>query len=257
MTRSVLLFLLTLTVSFHPATAQTQRERFLLPIMVPPAQGAFGSEFVTTLTLGTLSHSSETVVHGITRPCFTLCPPTSQFITMLPPTSRVEVSDWFLMSGSPGRFIEVESAARHHLVGSLNVRDISRRLENAGTELPIVHYSAFRTRVVLPMPAQLGNEHRTMLRIYSAAEADVTVHLHHYFLGTPGGNSRDTVTLRTRRSSDDPFAPAYAQLDATRGMYLSRIDAFSGDGADTEPIWAFVSATNNATQLITIVTPQF
>lgn len=217
-------------------------ERILLPLLTPPVRGAFGSEFRTELRLtGT---QNMFYLWGLDY-----CPPHSPVLCIdLGDPIIIEPRpepppDWVIYSGTPGRFLAVPINDVRHVAASLRVYDVTRSSFNFGTEIPIVRYSDFSTRVVL-LGVPTAEGFRNTLRIYSDRPTSATV--------TVEGQAPVTVTLR---GGETLFDPAYAAFSAfPRNAGALRVTIDSPDPA--VKLWAFVSVTNNATQLISTISPQ-
>jgi hypothetical protein len=230
-------------------------DRYLIPIMSNPTEGAGGSLFVTELVLmnkGTVGIQ----LRSIREACQITCTPDSDTALPLDPG---EARSYLEMEGTPGRFFYVASNDATHVSGNLRVADVSRLRENLGTELPIVHESAFAPEVYLVnVPA--GTTARHTLRIY--ATEPTTVRVQYYPVLGSELIGEELVTLirpASGNDADDRGRPFFAQIpefppltgDDRLHAYRVRLSSETG-----EPLWAFVSITNNATQLITTVTPQ-
>lgn len=223
--------------------------RFLLPLFVPPVFGAHGSEFRTALTLRA---RNDLVVHGIDTNCepFPPCLNPDRRIEIQPGVVlRPDVFDYDFHAGTPGRFVYVRKEHLSSLAPNLRVYDVTRSEQNYGTEIPVVSESGFA-----PADAQIAlldiptNAHfRSTLRVYSTIPQTVLV--------TIAGEQRELHLLQGPSVND----PAYAAVsDFPTGLgpidVLVSLPEFAAQKA---PFWAFVSVTNNETQLITTVTPQW
>jgi hypothetical protein len=118
-------------------------------------------------------------------------------------------------------------------------------------------------RVVVICGVPSDARYRTLLRLYGYSR-DTTVRI-------DVRDDADGALLLTREAalasglpvtgSDAPAAPAYAQvaLDSLTTPFagahprLRVVVSATGDAAD--PLWAFISVTNNTTQQVTTVTP--
>jgi hypothetical protein len=140
----------------------------------------------------------------------------------------------------------------------------SRAGEARGVELPIAHEIDFRTeRLVIPS-IRLDAEHRFLLRVYdpdAVPGTSVTIRLFE------GALSRvlNEVTLQLSTRPDTIFSlpewPGYTQTAAifdpvlptsgSRDVGLEIVGLRPG-----QKIWAFVSATENAGEHVTLITPQ-
>jgi len=215
-------------------------ERVLLPILTPPTPGQFGSSFETSLLLSNEAPFVRAYIYGLVPPCRGI----SGCIVFDPHETPVELkpqgqSDFFETDGTPGRFIYVAKNAVPQLTGNLRVFDASRGANNFGTELPLVRQSEFRARVGL-LGVPLDPRFRNTLRIYAGKPVAATVRF--------GGESH-VVQLDAAENVFDPAYGAFSLFPAGTGTVDVVIEA-------AEPVWAFVSVTNNDTQLITTITPQ-
>jgi hypothetical protein len=212
-------------------------ERFLLPVFLPPIQGAFGSEFVTDFRaraedalaiqlhgVYTISHNSDDplelghATHGGYQP--------RQFV-------------YTGYDGSPGRYFYVKDEYVGDFSTSLHVYDTSRGAESRGTQLPIVRETEFDTRLLL-LGVPTDPLYRNTLRIYGTGSETVVVKI--------GDAAPFTVRLQ---ATNDQFSPAYAQWTA----FPVGVDPVDVKIESSAPVWAFISTTNNDTQLITTITP--
>jgi Domain of unknown function DUF11 len=140
----------------------------------------------------------------------------------------------------------------------------SRSSEARGVELPIVHESEFRTdRLVIPS-IRLDAGHRFLLRVYdpdAVPGSAVTIRLFEGLLSRV--LNEVTLPLATRPDTvfSLPESPGYTQTAAifdavlpatgSRDVGLEIIGLRPG-----QKIWAFVSATENAGEHVTLITPQ-
>jgi hypothetical protein len=165
---------------------------------------------------------------------------------------------------NPSQILYVDvSQAPPRISLSLRVADVSRSTRNAGTDLPVVRESELLTQSSqffdVPMDAQ---NFRVLLRVYDLTytEAEYSIRLYaEDGLAEPVYGA--TVTAKTSRPAPFRNEAAYAQFDVTDLLKLRRVwpEAVRIEVAPREPgsrYWAFVSITNNDTQLVTLVTPQ-
>jgi hypothetical protein len=220
----------------------------LIPLLTPDVHGVNGSLFRTSLTLA--SAFGETELFGIQLECF-LAPcrvPGEQRRLVVqagaPVDPRAVIND-----GTPGRFIYV-ARATNTLAAHVRVRDVTRETHNIGTEVPLVRESEFRGLITLVNdPSVASTQYRSTLRIYSPIPTSVSVVIDF--------NTPITVDLR---GGTTIFEPAYAAFSSfpTQPWTTIRISAITPPITTPlpVPVWAFVSLTNNDTQMITTVTPQ-
>jgi hypothetical protein len=227
--------------------------RVLLPIFTPPVRGAFGSEFRTELRLAGNGGGFST--YGLRQntancaPVLCLDVPDPRFVGA---TDNVE-PEFFLYNGTPGRFFFVPRNQLQNVAANLRVADVSRAALNFGTEIPVVPESEFRGYTIELLGVPADRRFRNTLRIYSVDAPFVRVTVE----GQP------TVVLPMTRPAS-PFEPAYAVFtDFPTGFEPLRVIVQSPlpVGVPSEPpsytfLWAFVTVTNNETQMITTITPQ-
>jgi hypothetical protein len=239
--------LLLLCSLFVPVATAADRERILLPLLVPPVFGAHGSEFRTELTV---HNTSDRVValFGIREECEVCLPEdiSGNGVELAPGATFRPRYD-----GTPGRFIEAAFGDFDLLAANLRVYDVSRDEQNFGTEIPIVRDHELTSAPIHLAGVPVDARFRNTLRIYGTKSATVRV--------TIGSKSTDLFLV----AGPDEFDPAYAAF--TDFTYIApapnqtptvRITITPlHPGADPARIWAFVSVTNNATQMITTVTP--
>lgn len=228
-----------LTYTYRGDAPLEQFERLLLPIFLPPIQGAFSSEFRTYLRLS-----------GVEMELFGLLPgstpyPIGPFATSVPPPN----------GGTPGRFIYVPKDRLRTLAATLRVADTSRSAENFGTEIPIVRESEFPDDILVLHGVPTDPRFRNTLRIYAAGEGNISIHIE-------GESVSRNVQLR-KNDPNDPFEPAYGvftDFPFGRGELRVTLTGPSLRGPSPPiyylPFWGFVSVTNNETQHITTITRQ-
>jgi hypothetical protein len=228
-------------------------ERMLVPILTPPAAGAFGSLFQTDLHVAATAPNAAVLVYGLKAHCIDCSlgvvgnDVALKFIT--PYFSSVGPTD-VIPTGNPGTFFFVPREQVKDLAVNLRVYDSSRSDANFGTELPIVRErDLVHGKPITLLGVPTDPRFRNTLRIYATAAVTVTVTV----TDTTGGKTQRMVALG---AGHDVYEPAFASLSdfpASAGTATVTIDP-APDA--TTPIWAFVSVTNNVTQLITTITPQ-
>ena len=255
-----LLVVLALAVSL-PALAQ-QYERVLVPVFVnQPVPGAFGSQWVSQLSIRN-SGSRAVLIDPIH--CTLLvspCPPFAMGQNDVwrfghEPYASAPVG---LRNGPLFLYVPAADAANVHF--GLVVKDVSRSEETYGTEVPLVPTGEFRTAKISLLNIPVQPPFRSTLRLYSAAETPTTVRVRVFpFPPRPAIVELD-VTLSASNeflTIDRPVQPGYAEIgdlldEAQRmGLDVAYVEVLPGD----VPVWGFVSVTNNATQQVTLVTPQ-
>lgn len=161
-----------------------------------------------------------------------------------------------------GVFMIVPRGQAQGLRFNAMIRDVSRPMQAWGTELPIVRESRFRTDLtLLNVPVYPG--YRSMLRIYSLGSVPVFGGVHFYSMDD-GRTLRDTSFVL---ASPEPCV-SVESCSSNRPAYValpSVIDALPVTSAServgvritsNEPVWAFITITNNETQHAAIISPQ-
>jgi hypothetical protein len=228
-------------------------ERILVPLLTPPVKGAFGSEFHTELTAHNAS-GQAVHIYGIRPFCVIgIC---EQRLHSIPyvvnPGSGLESYE---SSGTPGRFLYVPAGQARDLALNLRVHDVTRSALNFGTEIPVVHAHEVTNDRITLLGVPTDPRFRNTLRIYGT---------HVAFLSVSFTDGEETFHRSVVLSeSPDIFVPEYASISdfpvfasgaATMRVTIEGpppvLPVFSG------PFWAFISVTNNDTQVITTITPQ-
>lgn len=239
-------------------------EQILLPIYLKEtAPGANGSQWSTDFRIR--NHGTESVrLAPWECPPNMACPPVFPLTYTLQPHQTLHnPADFSSRPGSnPSRLLYVSSPAAVSL--SLRVADVSRSTLNAGTDLPVI-----RPNELLHGTAQLFNvpldaqNFRVLLRVYDLAysKADFTVRLYAEGVENEAPVHVAVLTATTEQTGAFRSEAAYAQLDITDLLKLRKAwpAAARIEILPTTPgsrYWAFVSITNNQTQLVTLVTSQ-
>jgi hypothetical protein len=236
-----------LTYEFEGHAEHSSLQRLLLPVFTPPVKGAFGSEFRTQLSL-TSTGPRNAQVFGLEDLCpIENCTRYPQHDYPLEVTTNTSLP---VPSGNPGRFVYTSVEDLDLLAGNLRVFDVTRSASNYGTEIPIVRQDDFdNTRIDL-VGIPTDPRFRNTLRIYGDEVRTVYV--------TVSGRPSVLVTLTP---GEDIFSPTYGVFtDFPIGPGMVNVTIESPIPPTSPPtffeIWAFVSVTNNDTQLISTITPQ-
>jgi hypothetical protein len=160
-----------------------------------------------------------------------------------------------------GTFVYVPRGTEPWLAYASHIADESRRLTDAGTELPVVHERDTGPRVNL-LGVPLTNESRQTLRIFDLAGAGAEVVI---VVRVP--NRPEPVVLTATPASSFacvttpcfPHHPAYAVINLhtvpqLRGAGRAEIEIRAR--TNERALWAYVTVTNNETQHVTTWTPQ-
>jgi hypothetical protein len=231
-------------------TIEDAFDRVLLPLFIHPVPGQFGSLFVTELRLANSSNDSEATLFGLTP----VCPVTCLFDDPLEQSYRIEPSgshqNEFDTTGTPGAFVYIPKAAPR-INANLRVYDRSRAMLNFGTEIPVVYDRELTSEPFKLLGVPRDPNFRNMLRLYSDAETSVLV------------SYGDVTQMVTLRAGETLLDPAYAQIPIPAGggnpvdvTITPSTTAETLPGFKAAKVWAFISVTNNETQLISTITPQ-
>lgn len=236
----------------------------LIPFVVQPTSGAFGSLWVSELSFH-LDSSDSAAVFPLRDPCRIGCDSPFIITGTIPPGKTYEPSLLIAMD-NPGYLLHIETRALPELAIVHRVRDVSRSDESLGTEIPVVHEGELlRERIVL-IGIDTEQGFRRMLRIYDADTSGTTFSIR--LFGNRFGEKRMVGELEVQPSSPPayeanlgfPIHPGYAQIDLEKAF--EDIDQYVDLRLEIEPrspqtrYWTFLSITNNTTQQVTLVTPQ-
>ena len=234
-------------------TIEEAFDRVLLPLFTEPVDGAFGSRFVTQLRVANSSGTEPARLFGLLPYC-----PLSACIFTDPTEQPYEIEvngshtpDAYHYIGRPGLFLYIpKSSPRIDM--NLRVFDETRDAFNFGTEMPVVYYDReFTDQPIKLLGVPLDPRFRNTLRVYSTQDISVTVEFN------------DQLHLVTLRPGINVLDPAYAQFsEFPTGSGTMDVTIAPHVGIppppvlDSPKIWAFISVTNNDTQLITTISPQ-
>lgn len=242
-----------------PVFAETGWERLLVPIVTGDAAhpGGHGSSWVAKLTV---FNSSGLRVPLTEWPDSYPCKLASCAREHVDPHETADFSNLSPAINGGGVFLYTISSFADELHASLRVFDASRALETLGTQIPVIRRSEVQSGsdvhlVGIPVSA----EYRSLLRIYDLEALDRTQVEVRVFDRDGVLLRSETVELRTwaddEPAVESPRFPAYGQLYLTEtftGTDSSRIEI---TGSDEQRLWAFVTVTNNETQLVTSIVP--
>jgi hypothetical protein len=240
-----------LTYTYTGEAPLEQFDRVLLPVFVPAVRGAFGSEFRTTL------HAA--MVPGASLPVFGAQPACAPVMCIgwtetTPVLFEAGSIPRLTENGTPGRFLYVRKPYGSLLSLTLRAADITRSAQTLGTEIPVARERDFAEAMIVLPGVPMDARYRNTLRIYAPYETSVWVNIE--------GSSGSASVPLTKRNPADPFEPAYAEFSDFPTDGITRrvvVIAASVRGPSPPiylgPIWAFISVTNNETQMITTITP--
>lgn len=266
---SRLLFVISLWLSLAcPMDGATvlpfEAERALLPITVRDAAGAYGTRWTTELW--SRSEDGPAGFYPFLAPSF--CDPPCPEPAVFPDDSSYQLDFFRTHPGeSDGMLLYINKNRLLSTHISLQLNETSGRYKFTPLQLPVVRERDFTTRTVHIPGVPAGNGSRVTLRVYGIDPA------------LPG-------EVRIRMFSEDPPLPQMIVLDRVISLsavpLVYQFDVYSFDlrppvaVLDLTPlipgglgrvrmeltpatpklaIWGFVSLTDNATQAITLRTP--
>lgn len=242
-----------------PVLADTGWERLLVPVVTGDAAhpGGHGSSWVAKLTV---FNSSAVRVPLTEWPDAYPCNLASCAREHVDPHETADFSNLEPAINGGGAFLYTISSFADELHTSLRVFDESRALETLGAQIPVIRGSEVQPGsdvhiVGVPVSA----EYRSLLRIYDLEALDRKQVQVRVFDRDGGLLRSETVELRTWADEEpdveSPRFPAYGQLYLTEtiaGIDAARIEI---SGLEEQRLWAFVTVTNNETQLVTSIVP--
>lgn len=237
----------------------------LLPVLSERVNGAYGSVWETTLAIANQSETRVSV-QGLPASCPVPCgllPPIAPHASLNPPSA------WSgrVPSNSPGALIYVEKGRVPDLSFTLRTRDLSRGGENWGVAIPVISRERVFTRPFGIADIPVTPDYRSLLRIYDFdAKTPSTIMLRvyasrpHAEYGAPADEllfEQEVQFTPVGHNGFPQFGFAQVALSADPRVAARtnvRVELAATSGAMEH--WAFVSATHNQTQFVTIVTPQ-
>lgn len=233
-------------------TTEEAFDRVLLPLLTGPVDGAFGSRFITELRFANSSDTTPARFFGLLPHCIlSACiffDPLEQPYEIEPSGSYGPESVEY--TGRPGAFIYVPKSSPR-IEFNLRVHDQTRSALNFGTEMPVVYEREFTLDPIKLLGVPTDPRFRNTLRIYAAEPTVVTVAY------------SDIMRIVELRPGVNALDPAYAQLGDLIGAGGTMDVTVTPStivvplpGVEPVKVWAFISVTNNETQLITTITPQ-
>ena len=248
-----------------PVGIPSNLARVLLPIVIFPTEGAFGSRFVSETSVYVDAPLDVFFFPLNAIPCPFLCPPLAFYGEFAPRQKRWEPR-LGVNPQNPGYLLRFDAAQLEKVAISHRIRDTSRALDTWGTAIPVItDAELLRGRVQL-IDVAAGSRFRQTLRIYEpdALRGQVRVKIFgEAQTETLVGERIVTLEPADIGPTDNlglPIHPGYAQLDLA-SLFPAAV-SFQRLRIELEPLtsetryWAFVSITNNDTQHITLVTPE-
>jgi len=142
----------------------------------------------------------------------------------------------------------------------LRIRDVSRSSTSAGTEMPVIRESAFRTATLRLLDVPTDARFRSVVRLFemNLDQADFNIRIIDQATNTLLSERR--VMTATPPQGPLRFHPGFVQIADPTGSVGTAPPAYVR--VEIEPLtagsafWAYISMTNNDSQQVTLVTPQ-
>lgn len=241
-------------------------ERVLLPIFFKgTVPGAYGTQWKTDFWMH-YGGSSAVQIAPATCPTNTPCPPVFPNTISLGPGESLHNPTVFFTEYETNfsQILYVSKDGAKDVSMSLRVSDVSRSTENHGTDIPVIREGELLTGTAQLFDVPLTDQNfRLLLRVYDVTypEAEFSVLLY------PSSEEAEPVTYgmtlhaHTLRGGSFRDEAAYAEFDLSSLLMLRRLwpDSVRIEIKPMTPgsrYWAFISVTNNETQLVTLITPQ-
>ncbi len=233
------------------AAQEPQFERVLVPVVAFDTEGAYGSMWETELVVLNDGDVPLIVDQAPTEVCQILCPSKE-----VPPHSVAHEAEVLRPSENQGAFLYLQKPweALH-----LQLRAFER-LDGWGNIIPVVGESAFRSvQRMLNVPT--ADRYRVRIRVYDfegGEQIPVAVRV----LSFEGDVLAEAaIWLSASHGRSDQHDPGFPPYPADGFVMLNEIttgalpDQVWVEVSAHQPIWAFVSVTDNVTQRATVITP--
>lgn len=222
-------------------------ERVLVPVLFE-GDGDHGSRWTTDATMVyPIGAPGIFVNHDVMAPL----PPHGGYLA---PRSLLE-----LYGNHPTGLVVFVPRGQEVRFGTL-VRDVSRAAAQWGSEVPVVREGDLRREVEL-VNVPLDPRYRLQLRIYGTDGVGFPVTI---TADTPNvASARGAVLSGPCSAAQLPCnsrTPAYVSVDPRQMFahlsYAGRMNLRITSSSNARKLWAFITATNNETQNVTVITPQ-
>jgi len=249
-------------------------EKVLLPLALPDGKtipGAFGSQWATEFWVSNEADAAVEFFQDIT--CTLTCPLFLIAEPGYPQLAAKKVVKYNVVDagGNVAYLFYLQKGYANNVHFSLHAADLSRSKENAGTEIGVVRERNFggQTFDILNVPIDASS--RATLRAYDPFEVDgasVAVTIHTMETGTLIAGTELHFTAPVKKPANAlansvPAFAGYAALPDIRNAFAFSEGQFPAgryrlhfEMHGSPQGWAFVTVTNNATQLITTYKPE-
>jgi len=236
--------------------------RYLIPLVQRDIKGANGSVWTSELRFRNRWDRDIPIIGAL---CSSLLDPPCSQVSNIPPDTTVTLPIQPRGDGADGAFLYVPIA----LVGprpviTLHVRDTSKGAGGYGTQVVTPRIDEYQAQIDL-IAIPTDPRYRGTLRIYGNGAAPQLVRVRTYSETDNNLLNSQVVPLSgIINIAFDPFPkhPAYAQIDAVPDSARAadadrvRIVVDTPDAGENPPlVWAFVTITDNVTQLTSTIAP--
>jgi hypothetical protein len=259
MKRLILIFAALLSTTASAADYTT----YLVPVIQRNLPGANGSMWTTELMFRNRSD------HGLSIMA-PFCGPAGPDPCVLPflfaAQSTSQLGLYTRGDGTDGAFLHIPISLNDPIPAmTLRVRDLSKNATSFGTEIHMPRLDEYQGKVDL-IDVPTDARYRATLRAYGRSEAPQMVRVRVYAAqGTTPIDERILLMngIVTFAATPFPFNPSYLELDpltsAVRasGVRVRITVDVMGENVSPPPppVWAFITITDNVTQLVSTITP--
>jgi hypothetical protein len=254
--------------TYGGSAAEAQYEKVLVPIYLDgPLNGANGTRWQTDFWIRNNGTTAATLAPW-TCPANQVCPAVVPVTRTLQPNETIHNLPAFFRppTANLSRVVYVTRNEAAKVSMQLRFADASRAELNSGTELPVIRENELHSTTTNLLNVPTDNRFRLMLRVYDVdnTEARFRVNIYGHGEGTSVSLQHSMeLTATSPETGEFRSVAAYAQFSLDEWRMLPRLVPLPPAlRIEIEPLtpgsrfWAFLSATNNDTQLVTLVTPQ-
>ncbi|MGZ4810151.1 MAG: hypothetical protein ACXV7D_12570 [Thermoanaerobaculia bacterium] len=237
--------------------------RYLVPVIQRDLRGANDSLWTTELMFRNRWGSAMTIIAPVCGPLTDPCVGNSLSID---PSTTTTIQLFPRGDGTDGAFLYVPKSLNDPKPAiTLRVRDKSKNATGFGAEIHMPQLDEYQHDIdLIDIPTDA--RYRATLRIYGASEAPQTVRVRTFTEDGKTPIDEQVVTLSgilTIVFDPFPLHPAYLQLDpltatarASGDRLRITVDVMGENvSPPPPPVWAFVTITDNVTQLTSTITP--
>lgn len=255
----VMLTLLSVAVDVH---AQAY-EKLLIPIYIAyPLEGAYGSRWVSRLTIANRSNEPVTVWGVEACPTGPCAPPSP-----IPPQTTMFPTFNAVPYGAMWGMVFVDATQRKDVSFSLRLHDTSRQLSTWGTAIPVIYEDELFAGLMTILDVPNDSIGRVTIRVYDTDPMPGDGAVFRVY-----ATSRENITTEQPTQPDTLIAEMHAVFGTIParvppGVIVSPLEAIVSTSAtrlridiipddQARKYWAFGSVTNNDTQHVTLLLPK-